>query len=280
MVQGTPERKVGVALVELRANEERYFTDPAQLESVSSAEPAETNITIEALSRLSADGPAVELPAVASSSQATDGGSRVIPNEIWTPGAGRPQRGVGGQGHTSLFGAEGVGTRFVYVLDRSGSMNGFNGRPLAAAKAELLASLAQLDKVHQFQIVFYNEHPHVFNPYAPRPPQLMFADEQGKRLAEQFVQGITAGGGSFHYAALRLALQMQPDVIFFLTDGQENTPTESQLDQLLRQARRAGTTIHAIEFGAGPRRTIAFLSRLASATGGQYVYVDVTRLGL
>ena len=44
-------------------------------------------------------------------------------------------------GETSVFGSRGIGTKFVYVFDRSNSMNDFEGRPLAGAKRELLASL-------------------------------------------------------------------------------------------------------------------------------------------
>ncbi|HTN76656.1 MAG TPA: hypothetical protein VL096_15465, partial [Pirellulaceae bacterium] len=66
-----------------------------------------------------------------------------------------------GMGHnyteTGVFGVKGRGTKFVYVFDRSGSMSGFGGRPLAAAKRELLASINDLDTVHQFQVIFYNE---------------------------------------------------------------------------------------------------------------------------
>jgi len=39
-----------------------------------------------------------------------------------------------------FFGAEGKGYKFVYVLDRSGSMGGSGAKALRAAKAELLAS--------------------------------------------------------------------------------------------------------------------------------------------
>jgi hypothetical protein len=52
-------------------------------------------------------------------------------------------------GETQFFGLSGKGSRFVYVFDRSLSMQ---GQPLAAAKRELLASLSHLERVHQFQI--------------------------------------------------------------------------------------------------------------------------------
>lgn len=65
--------------------------------------------------------------------------------------------GSGPQARTSVFGIEGTGARFVYVFDRSSSMNGYGGLPMANAKNELIKSLQGLGKVHQFQLIFYNE---------------------------------------------------------------------------------------------------------------------------
>ena len=72
---------------------------------------------------------------------------------------------------------------------------------------------------------------------------------------------------------------MQPDVIFFLTDADEPQLTSLQLEDIRRRNARVGTTIHAVEFGAGPNRGgLNFLARLAQENGGQHVYVDITRL--
>ncbi len=196
-------------------------------------------------------------------------------------GAGLPARGsIGGnQAKTSIFGAEGVGSKFVYVFDRSASMDGYQGRPLRAAKGELIASLNDLEKVHQFQIIFYNETPTVFNPNHPQPPRMLFGDDQTKRLAKNFVRGIIAAGGTRHMEALNLALGMNPDVIFFLTDAAEPQLSPSELQKVRTKNNRVGATIHAIEFGAGPNQGgMNFLRRLAAQNGGSHIYVDVTLL--
>src|SRR5581483_10327392 len=127
----------------------------------------------------------------------------------------------GRAGQTQVFGVVGRGSRFVYVFDRSLSMK---GAPLAAAKHELLASLKQLERVHQFQIVFYNEKPRMM-----QSPQLLFADENGLAQAESFANSIAAAGGTDHWQALQLALRLTPDVIFLLTDADEPPLTAKQL---------------------------------------------------
>jgi hypothetical protein len=192
-------------------------------------------------------------------------------------GTGKRGVGDGGYGETTVFGVKGRGTRFVYVFDRSASMSGYEGRPLAAAKRELLSSLQSLDKVHQFQIIFYNDKPHVMNVNPSQPAQLMYGDDQGKRLAATFVGGVVADGGTRHMEALLMALQMRPDVIFFLTDADEPKLTGPELRKIRDRSR--GTTINAIEFGSGPSSGgYTFLQQLAAENNGQHVYVDVTSL--
>ncbi len=193
-----------------------------------------------------------------------------------TPAGGK----IGGnQTRTSVFGAEGTGSKFVYVFDRSASMDGYQGRPLAAAKSELIASLQDLEQIHQFQIIFYNERPSVFNPSSPHPPRMLYGDSTTKRLAQNYIRGIVASGGTQHLDALKLAIGMRPDVVFFLTDAAEPQLSASELDDIRRRNSRYGVTINAIEFGAGPQQSsMNFLVRLAQQNGGHHVYVDVTRL--
>jgi len=180
-----------------------------------------------------------------------------------------------GKARTSLFGIVGEGYKFVYCFDRSGSMGGSGRNALRAVKAELLASLDRLDTVHQFQIIFYNERPVIFNP-SGMPGRLAFANQQNKDRARRFVDSIVSDGGTEHEDALRLAIRMRPDVIFFLTDGDDPKLTRDQLNTIQRLA--AGIIIHAIEFGPGKKpEGKSFLEVLAGENGGQYAYVDLSR---
>jgi hypothetical protein len=180
------------------------------------------------------------------------------------------------QASTTLFGTSGAGSKFIYVFDRSASMAERNGRPLAAAKRELIESLQQLDDTTQFQIIFYNERPRVFQ-FRSSSPRLIWANEEGKEAAARFVQSISATGGTEHMQALKLALGLQPDVVFFLTDADEPQLTAADLQQIDRW--NQGSQINAIEFGIGPQNEgESLLRRLAEQHRGQHVYVDVARL--
>lgn len=182
----------------------------------------------------------------------------------------------GGGGSASLFGIQTPANKVVYVFDRSASMGGIGRSPLAYAKRELIASIQSLEKTQQFQIIFYNERPYVFSP-AARPGRLPFATDDNKRRALQFIHSVMADGGTQHDTALQLAIRLQPDVIFFLTDADEPRLSDAKLEQIHRWAN--GMVIHAIEFGLGPRAGgDNFLSRIARQNGGQYRFIDTTAI--
>lgn len=194
--------------------------------------------------------------------------------EMTTGGHGRPGGLSGGKATVRVFGAEGVGNKFVYVFDRSVSMEGAR---LAAAKRELIQSLESLESTHQFQIIFFNHQVRVWD-LTGGQRRIAFGTDSNKRLAARWVGGITADGGTDRIEALYRAIGLQPDVIFFLTD--DDTPmTSTDLKQLKRR-NRGRTVINAIEFGKGPphgRRN--FLVQLAALSGGNYAYVNTRKLG-
>jgi hypothetical protein len=181
----------------------------------------------------------------------------------------------GGKARTALFGVVGEGYKFVYVFDRSGSMGGDGRNALPLVKAGLIESLKPLDTVHQFQIIYYNHRPVLFNP-SGTPGRLAFANDENKERVVRLLETIKADGGTDHESAIRLAIRLQPEVIFLLTDGDDPKLTPGQLKKLERLS--AGILINAIEFGPGPRtEKSSWLSELARRTGGGYAYVDISK---
>ncbi len=183
---------------------------------------------------------------------------------------------AGSKGTVSLFGVSGTGSRFVYVVDRSDSMNRFGGRPLRAAKAELRRSLATLTAAQSFQLVLYNDQPRPFRDSAAGPVQMLSGESDAVDRARRYIDSFEALGGTNHLIALRLALRMGPDIVFFLTDGHTPSLSAAEMAEVRRLADRTGTVIHGIEFGtdAAPHPN-TFVRRLAADNGGQYRYLDV-----
>lgn len=178
----------------------------------------------------------------------------------------------GGKTETAIFGLKGEGYKFVYLVDRSGSMSLPAGRStLDAVKKELLASLGPLDSVHQFQLIFYNEKPALYNPTGVAG-RLVFATPQNKALVEDFLQRLQPDGGTYHEEALRLATSLHPDVIFWLSDAGKPPLEAAELARVERWA--AGIRINAIEFGETDSAPAdSFMATVARRTGGQYKYV-------
>lgn len=190
------------------------------------------------------------------------------------PGARRIE---GGKARTGVFGVESEGYSFVYVFDCSASMSAPAGRPLAAAKQQLLASIDSLDKTHQFQIIFYNREPYVLN-LTGVEGRLVFGEEKNMQQARKFVAAIDAELNTNHEPALMMALRMRPDVIFFLTDADDPVLTEEQMRRIGR-LNAGGSVINTIEFGTGaPPVRPNWLMRLAHEHQGQYQFVNVRQL--
>lgn len=188
------------------------------------------------------------------------GGPRVVAADPWPPSPGRPR--------AVLFGLEAAGERFVYVLDRSASMGRADGKPLAAAKRELLASLEAIGDDRQFHVIFYNERLQVFAPqgHLGRPA---FADGASLRAVRRFVDGVDASGGTGHCQALAAALRLSPDAVFLLTDADENDDlTEAEFVRLSRSLGR--TRCLVIQFGGDEGHRSPRLARLADESGGRY----------
>jgi Mg-chelatase subunit ChlD len=188
--------------------------------------------------------------------------------------AGKTLQGSPGEkAQVSLFGVKAEGSKFVYVLDRSGSTE---GKLLAAAKAEILASIEKIDDVHQFQLVVYNERPKAYNPAGPNG-QLAFGTDANRAEAKRFLGTIAADGGTDHMAALSMAIRMRPDVIFLLTDGDKPVVTARELERVDRLG--PGITIHTIQFGEGDHADAkGWMGKLAKQSGGEYRYVDTRKL--
>jgi Mg-chelatase subunit ChlD len=182
-----------------------------------------------------------------------------------------------GSAHTTFFGLEAAGNKFVYVLDRSDSMGENHEARMKAAKDELLNSLKDLDQRQQFYIIFYNEAPRLFDPGISKG-RLVFATDDNKRRAEEFVAGVHPDGGTNHMAALTAALRLRPDVIFLLTDGEAKDDLSANELKRIDAINGGSAKINVIQFAPEPRPSSS-LVELAHANRGQQVFVDVSKLG-
>lgn len=278
---GAKDRPVGIAVVYEVAGKQEYYLEGDSANHGSSDASPSSSLPSEAEVNGSSMTPEDLLsdlfPGAISAGSESASASGAI-------GLGDGGGALGGSSEipkvkTSVFGIEGEGTRFLYVFDRSDSMNGYGGSPLRAAKSELIKSLESLSPAHQFQIIFYNDSPLPYGGMGSGGPKLFHGEKQWKEAARKFVRDIGAIGGTQHVDALRMALGMGPDVLFFLTDADAGLPAR-ELENIHTRASRSGTTIHSIQFGSGSNQHGGgWIEVLATGTGGKYRYIDVTKLG-
>jgi hypothetical protein len=184
--------------------------------------------------------------------------------------------GAGGlqPGETQFFGIKDDGSRIVYAIDVSGSMG---GPKLAAAKSRLMSSLETLTPQQQFQILFYNQTVQPMH-LGPRKEDVHWATSVNKTLARQYMGSVGVDGGTDREGALRRALALGPQVIYFLTDG-DGVELDAARRNRIAKLNNGSTRIHCIEFGEGqppPSRTA--LQRLAAENDGAYRFVSVGSL--
>ena len=202
---------------------------------------------------------------------------------VRSQGANRPPAtGTRGQGvpGTAFMGARDEGMKVIFVVDASGSMTSHNA--MQVAKGALMSSLQALDERQQFLIIFYDDKPQVIHLQDHElKPTLSVASDVNKTLARQRIAGVQPGSGTDHLPPLMMALQMNPDVIFFLTDALEPPLWPKDLEKI-KKLNGGRVRIHTIEFGQGPELSSDsdlgnFLRKLAHQNKGTYRYHDVTR---
>jgi hypothetical protein len=123
-----------------------------------------------------------------------------------------------GRRPTSFFGLPSRGTNFVFLVDSSGSMGGSR---LQLAKRELFRTMQNLGDKRRFHVIFFDQNLHILQlPTAPRPsdrPISATAEHIGG--LRRWMSTIATDRGRHPMAALEMALEMLPDAVFLLSDG-------------------------------------------------------------
>jgi hypothetical protein len=183
-------------------------------------------------------------------------------------------------------GLSAVGRRIVYVIDRSASMNKPQQNPaIEWAKDELIRSIKQLQPNMSFQIVFYSDTV-VTLPNPDRRKDLIPASEFAKEKAIQFVRDLEAEGGTNHQIGLDRGLELKPDVIFFMTDADDDT--DADLRRLInwvttvnrrKSEQQSAASIHMIQLWHRSDSPSGVIRELAQRNNGSYRLIRADDLG-
>lgn len=209
---------------------------------------------------LSAEVPAADLEVAAAGAMPTLGGSG--------DGTGGDPTLNGGGGATTFFGVSSKGSRFAYIVDRSGSMR--SDRRMEVALQELTRSISGLPDFAYFYVVFFSNSNAQLTP--PMQQGWTRATRSNVTRFARWINGnVRPGGGTFPFSSFTevLELDQRPDVIFFLTDGEIPDDTATQVAALNTRGTRV--VINTIAFGDPSSQDQ--LRRIASESGGVYRFV-------
>lgn len=171
--------------------------------------------------------------------------------------------GGGGGGGVEFFGAgptRGV-KAIVYVVDCSASMLD----TFQHVRAELRRSVGKLRRGQKFHVLFFRSG----EPFENPPQKLVSAIESQKKAFFEFLETVRPTGGTHPEPAMRRALALEPDVIYFLTDGEFDSGLLPRLDEWNKDRRVRIYTIAYFDLSGA-----ALLERIARDHRGEFRFVS------
>ena len=167
----------------------------------------------------------------------------------------KPEEGV------SFFGTVSRGNKFVFIIDKSGSMS---GNRLAAAKEELCSTLKGLKPTDKFMIYFFSDAAQAMPARA-----MLVGTPKNIQWATDWVRGRSVAGGTNPTQALSWCFNLRPDTVWLLTDGQfADGPA---LDAIAAGNRQLKARINTLAFHDKAGANI--LQRIARENDGTYRFV-------
>jgi len=176
-----------------------------------------------------------------------------------------------------FFGSKAVGNRFVYIIDASPSMR--RDRAFDAAKEEILRSLRSMQSKQRFALLFFGGQVETLElEPGQKIDQPVSATPENIEKSVQWLRKITIQkDGKPPIEAVKSALELQPDGIFLLFDG------DTKLDNWTQVVRKLNTSQGLLSDGGTqvPIHVIHFfrdefqrsMQLLAHENGGTYRFV-------
>jgi len=172
------------------------------------------------------------------------------------------------ENETSFFGIKGSGKKFCFIVDNSKSMTGARFR---TALAELLYSVEKLQADQVFYVCFFSDGAYpLFFPNIAR--EMIPATVENKAKFREWLRLVELGPATYGSAAMKIGLDLEPDIMFLLGDGDFQDDT---VREVLKRA-NPKTKVHTIGLDIQPRsRADAGFAAIARAFYGTYRNIKV-----
>lgn len=188
-------------------------------------------------------------------------------------GQGKAQAGPS-EGGAEFFGTKASGRRFVFVVDCSMSMAERDRWPEAAA--ELCAAIDRLTPQQLFYVILFDGGVHRMYNHDERQAALFPATAEHKERFRAWLSTVRLGYDTRPFLSVKSALDLYPDAIYLLSDGDFKDPTAEYLKKYNRAHDDEGrprpqVVVHTFNFHN--REGVAIMRRIARENGGKYVYL-------
>ena len=185
--------------------------------------------------------------------------------EIGQPSIGN---GVGGHGHGGMFDGAAGAESVAFVIDASVSMRG--GR-MERALEQLFDSIRSLNEDQSFFLVFFNKKTYpMMWPAIER--RLIPATEYNKERVIYWAKHVVPDNNTQPQNALRMALKLKPQLLYFLTDGEiPDSTIDIAKDHCTRVTRMNSVQISDVPFFVVQEKDLnPLLAEIAQIGGGTY----------
>ena len=146
------------------------------------------------------------------------------------------------------------------------------GQPIVLAKQALLKTIESLPESVKFDIVFFD------GATATWQPRLVPASAEAKMEASQIIADRALKLGTVSNAALNVAFELDPEAIYFVSDGE---PTDGQPAQIVnyvtqfnRTRRVSIHTVGVVTIRNGGAGLTSFMEPLADRNYGKFRLVE------
>jgi len=179
-----------------------------------------------------------------------------------TPGGGA----IGPKG--PVFGNGGNARKIVFICDATGTMI----NKLGTLKAVLVDTLAKLRPIQSFNVVFFTDGGkfHIADKNG-----LIIASPDNKRSTYTFLEEITPTGTTDPIPAIEAAFKQQPQLVYFLSDGEFNNL--KSYDEVIAAFNKANVgkkaKVNTVLFFTYDKDAEQVMEKIAGEHGGTYKYV-------
>ena len=233
-----------------------------------------------------------DLLAEVLESESEDVLEEVVANDQPSGGLTQNRAKLGDGKSATFFGTKASGRRFVFVVDRSISM-GYGSEDYISrelfnrydvAKSELLNAIDSLQPHQQFFVVMFahNTVP-MFGQESVEESgdtdfEMIAATRENKTRFQTWLGDVGMGPGTDPRLALEIAIDMRPDAIFFLSDGEfvsERNDQRPKTRDIIQKHIRQRTIVPINTVSLVVEETIETMKGIANRSEGSFKFITI-----